>query len=380
MTATLLLMTSNFTRLSATAALCAALSSMPVSAAEPQVKILTSIKPIQLIAASMLGDHAQVDVLMPPGSSPHHYSLKPSSIRRMHDTDLFVWVGEDLELFLRKPVSQLDRPALALLPEEESLADEHKDHGDHDEGHKDHDDHGHHEDEHKGHDDQGHHDDGHKGHDDHGHHEDEHKDHDDHGHHDEHKDHAEHDEHEEDEHAGHEHHHHGRDPHLWMAPELALEAAERIRDRLIADYPEHTVLWQQDYAQFEQKVVAADKRIAEQLKAVQQPGFFVFHDAFGSYMEHYGMNQLGYFTVDPGRKPGAKRLAEIRTALEQQHATCIFVEPQFKAPVVDSLTRGLDVNVGQLDPLAIETAVNSGGYVTFLQSMADNLTACLSKK
>lgn len=373
MTATLLPMTSNFTRLSASAALLAAMLSMPAVAAEPQVKILTSIKPIQLIAESMLGDHAEVDVLMPPGTSPHHYSLKPSSIRRMHDTDLFVWVGEDLELFLRKPVSQLERPALALLVEEQGQGDEHKGHDDHDE-HKDHNDHHGHDDEHKGHDD----------HDDHA----EHKDHDDHGHdehaaHDEHGDEDHHDEaghEEESEHAGHEHHHHNGDPHIWMAPELALEAAERIRDRLIVDYPEHTALWQQDYVQFEKQVVEADQRIAEQLKSVQKPGFFVFHDAFASYMEHYGMNQLGYFTVDPGRKPGAKRLTEIRSALEQQQAACIFVEPQFKAPVVDSLTRGLDVSVGKLDPLAIDVEVDSDGYVAFLQAMADSLTACLSKK
>ena len=279
-----------------------------------QVKLLTSIKPIQLIAADMLGELARVEVLLPPGRSPHHYSLKPSSIRRIHNADLFIWGGEDLELFLTKTVSQLEHPALALLEDAGDQEADTAEHGDalsHDEKHE------------------------------------------------------------------HEHEHEG-DPHFWMAPERALAAADKIKDRLVLLYPSDAKLYERAYVDFEQRLAHTDQQLKQQLQPVADVGFFVFHDAFSGFVEHYQLRQLGYFTVDPGRKPGARRLTEIRAALESEQARCIFVEPQFKAPVVDSLIRGLNIRVGRLDPLASETKAVSGGYSDYLQALAGSLSHCLS--
>lgn len=288
-----------------------------------QVKLLASIKPIQLIAEDMLGDLAEVDVLLPPGSSPHHYSLKPSAIGQIHAADLFIWGGPGLELFLTKTVSQLEHPALALLEGGEAhhhtevqAADSEASHADEADSAKA---------------------DGH-----------------------------------------HDHDHGGSDPHFWMSPERALAAADLIKDRLVERYPADAALYEQAYNNFAARLSVTDQQLQQQLKAVGDTGFYVFHDAFGSFVEHYQLNQLGYFTVDPGRKPGARRLSEIRAALENDQARCVFVEPQFKAPVVDSLIRGLDIRVGRLDPLAVAIDAGPDGYSHYLQSLADSFTNCLS--
>lgn len=284
-----------------------------------QIRVLASIKPIQLIAQDMLGDLAHVDVLLPSGSSPHHYSLKPSSIGQIHDADLFIWGGPGLELFLTKTVSQLERPALGLLEDDDDHHPANPETENVDAAHSD--DAGGHED---------------------------------------------------------EHHHDGADPHFWMAPDRALAAADRIKDRLMVLYPEEAAIYQQAYDDFAARLSHTDQLLQQQLKSISATGFYVFHDAFSSFVEHYQLNQLGYFTVDPGRKPGARRLSEIRKALETNKAHCVFVEPQFKAPVVDSLIRGLNIRVGRLDPLAVEIEAARGGYSKYLQSLADSFTNCLS--
>ena len=79
--------------------------------------------------------------------------------------------------------------------------------------------------------------------------------------------------------------------------------AERYRANLLA---------------FKAKVEAKDKVIAEQMKAVNQKGYFVFHEAYGYWERHYGMSSKGHFTVSPDRRPGAKTLVEIRKALEEK--------------------------------------------------------------
>lgn len=321
-----------------------------------ELKIIASIKPVQLITKSLLGDSAEVDVLIPPTSSPHHYSLKPSDVRRLQENDLVLWVGPDLEQFLVKPIKRIEERSLQLLDmeAEESAANDH---------HDEHDDHARHEDEH--HDDHDKHgDEHHDGHDEHAKHEDEHHD--------------DHDEHEE---AGHDEHHHdhANDPHLWMAPEHIVEAAELITARLQQDYPARADLFAEKLRNFKTRMQATDIQLNELLKPVQGKGFYVFHDAFSSYVEHYGLNQLGYFTVDPGRKPGAKRLNKIRNALEASKAHCVFVEPQFEAPVVRAIVGDLPINKGTLDPLAINIAADQDGIFNFLSELGSNLANCLNK-
>ena len=105
-----------------------------------EVKVVATIKPLQLIAADIVGDTGRVDVLIPPGASPHHYSMKPSDRRKLDEAGLVAWVGPDLETFLVKTLSHSSAPIVAMMADEAESdhADEgHEGHG----GHTDHDDH-----------------------------------------------------------------------------------------------------------------------------------------------------------------------------------------------------------------------------------------------
>ena len=53
-----------------------------------EVRVLTSIKPLQLIAAAVQDGVAIPEVLLPPGASPHNYALRPSDVRRVQSVDL----------------------------------------------------------------------------------------------------------------------------------------------------------------------------------------------------------------------------------------------------------------------------------------------------
>ncbi|HAC68916.1 MAG TPA: zinc ABC transporter substrate-binding protein, partial [Pseudomonas sp.] len=65
--------------------------------AQAEVKVLTSIKPLQLIAAAIQDGAGQPAVLLPPGASPHHYALRPSDLRQVREANLVYWIGPDLE-------------------------------------------------------------------------------------------------------------------------------------------------------------------------------------------------------------------------------------------------------------------------------------------
>lgn len=73
------------------------------------INVLTSIKPLALIAREVGGGDRQIkiDVLLPVKASPHDYPLRVSDIRKLQNADVVLWVGPSLETFLQRPLNNI---------------------------------------------------------------------------------------------------------------------------------------------------------------------------------------------------------------------------------------------------------------------------------
>jgi len=86
-----------------------------VSLASSSPTILASIKPLQLIITALnkpLLQHGvtlEVSTLLPPGSTPHDYVLKPSDISKVLKADLLIWMGPVVEPYLASIVARVDK-------------------------------------------------------------------------------------------------------------------------------------------------------------------------------------------------------------------------------------------------------------------------------
>ena len=82
-------------------------------------RIVATIPPLQSLAAMAAPDEAPTPVLLlPPGSSPHNYSLRPSDATALGRADLVAWVGPALESGLERALMQLGRGAEKLAMQE----------------------------------------------------------------------------------------------------------------------------------------------------------------------------------------------------------------------------------------------------------------------
>ncbi|MFM5399604.1 zinc ABC transporter substrate-binding protein ZnuA [Aeromonas veronii] len=296
--------------------------SLPVRA----IEVLTTIKPLGFIAAAITDGVSEPKVLLPTGASPHDFSLRPSDIRSINSADLVVWVGPELEGFMAKPLA--NHPHALALTQVEGMPlfnyatqDSHDSHN--------HDDHEHAAHEH------GDHDEGHEG-----------------------------------------HHHEGVDPHIWLGPTQAKVIAKAIASELGKLDPANQARYDANLAAFDAKVDAKDKVIAGQMKAVNEKGYFVFHEAYGYWERYYGMSSKGHFTVSPERRPGAKTLVDIRKALEEKQASCIYAEPQFSPAVIESVARNTGAKVLLLDEVGEQVPLGPDGYPQFMQQLADAFAQC----
>ena len=347
------------------AALC--LATAPALA---ELRVVTSIKPLSLLAQGVAPAGTSVTTLVPPGSSPHNYNMKPSQRRALADADVIFWVGPEMETFLTRLLSgddfrdrtvslALEEPAMAGSDE----ADEHDQH-DHESDkheHDDHDDHGH--------------DDGHK----------DHAEHDGHEEHREHNDHAEHEEDEEDEehkkqdsHAhGHHDHGDGEDPHIWLDPVLAGDMAKSMHDAMAQQPNADTDALARNLAQFQSRLKTTEAEIRAKLEPVHDIGLFADHNAFVRFAEHYALKLEGVLTINPELSPGARHIAKVQKQLGQSNHPCLLTEPQFNPGIWETITENLDVTFSTWDPLATDVPEGPDGYLAFQHAIADAVLECL---
>ena len=325
-----------------------------------QTQVVTSIKPVSMIVTAIGGDEVKVEQLVNNQASPHDYAMRPSDLRKLDQADLVVWVGESLETFLEKPLANLsskkDIEWMALSGTYlREFGEEGHDHEDHDE--------------HEGHDHEDH---DHEGHEDHDHDEHDHKDHD----HEEHE-HEEHEHEAHDEHGHEGHDHKGTDPHVWLDPANAKVLAHNVMEQLSKLDPEHKQEFAANYQAFVGALETADNNVKATLAPIKDVPYFVFHEAYGYFEGHYGLNNKGAVTLSPERKPGAKTVANIRTEIEEHNVACIFSEPQFSPAIVETLIDGTDVKTAVLDPLGVSLKLSNDSYPAFLEALAGQYATCL---
>jgi len=302
---------------------------------QAEVKLLTSIKPLQLIAAAVQDGAGTPDVLLPPGASPHHYSLRPSDVRRLREADLFYWIGPDLESFLPRVLEGRSGPNLDVqsLPglSLRHFGETHEAHA------KKHDEHEHEE----------------------------------HGHEDEHADEA--DKHD------HAHRPGSLDAHLWLLPANAQVIAARMAADLAAADPANATRYQANLNAFSERLSTLDQRLKARLAKVQGKPYFVFHEAYDYFEAAYGLKHTGVFSVSTEVQPGAKHVAAMRARLQKAGPTCVFNEPPLRPRLTDTLSAGLPVKLAELDALGGMLPVSATSYEQLLETLGNNLAGCLEQ-
>ncbi len=300
-----------------------------VPVAQADVRVLTSIKPLQLIAAAVQEGVGEPEVLLPPGASPHHYALRPSDMRRVQEVDLLYWIGPDMESFMPRVLATREKPSVAV----QSLPDMTLRHFGEDDGH----DHDH--------------------------------DHD-HDHEVAHEALGEHD---------HDHRPGSLDAHLWLLPANARVIAARMAADLSEADPANAPRYQANLHAFDKRLDALEPRLQAQLKPLASKPFFVFHEAFDYFEAAYGLKHIGVFSVASEVQPGARHVAAMREQLQRVGPSCVFSEPPLRPRLAETLTAGLPATLAELDAMGAAAPVSAAGYESLLQGLADGLDGCLGK-
>lgn len=284
-------------------------------------KVVASIPPIHSLAAGVMEGVGSPGLLIRKGGSPHSFSLRPSDARMLQESQIVFWVGEGFENFLIRSLGTLSQPErIVTLSKISGLtlypartASAWWD-GQTLERHGDH------------------------------------------------------------------YHHNGpREPdmHIWLDPRNARVLVRAMAVELGRVNSARQALYMANAKRLTQRIDALEAEIRTTLVPVQKIPYVVFHDAYRYFEERFGLHPMGSIVVGSGRMPGARRLTALRRKIHALGAVCIFAEPQFKPPLLETIMEGTSARAGVLDPLGANIEPGPELYFSLLKELAAALRACL---
>jgi zinc transport system substrate-binding protein len=166
--------------------------------------------------------------------------------------------------------------------------------------------------------------------------------------------------------------------HIWLSPHNAVAMAAAIAARLGDIDPGNAERYRANLAALETRLEALETELEERLEPVRGRGYVVFHDAYQYFEREFALQPLGSITVSPDLQPGTRQLAELRQAIVERDAVCVFAEPQFEPRLVEMLVEGTTARSAVLDPLGAALEPGPEAYPTLLANLATALRDCLT--
>lgn len=173
------------------------------------------------------------------------------------------------------------------------------------------------------------------------------------------------------------HDHGAEDPHAWLDPDNAQVWLGLIAAELGRLDPEHAAVYAANAAAAGKDLAMLDAEIAALLAPVKGKPIITYHDAFGYFAGHYGLDFIGSIALGDASSPGAARLVELRAEMAAGGVVCLFPEVQHDPALLEQLAEGTGVRIGgALDPVGSSLESGPGAYAALLRGLAATIAGC----
>ncbi|WP_438497343.1 metal ABC transporter substrate-binding protein [Paenibacillus sp. IHBB 3054] len=329
----------------ATASNTPAAETTAVPAAD-KLDIKVSFYPMYEFTKNVAGELADVEVLVPAGMESHDWEPTAQDMAKITDADVLVYNGAGMEGWVEQVLDSASGSKMVTVEASKGLEIK--------EGSEEEADAHSHEHEEAGHGEEAH---------DHEHEE---------------AGHAEeaHD-HEEGEHAeeGHAHDHGGLDPHVWLAPELAIKEVRTIEAALSAASPANSAAFKANADAYIAKLEALHQEFQDGLKDTKRKDFITQHAAFGYLAEAYGLTQVPIAGLSPEQEPSAAQMAGIVEFAKAHDVKTIFFETLVSSSVADTIAQEIGAKAAVLNPIEGLTDEDRSNNLDYIGIMRQNLEA-----
>jgi zinc transport system substrate-binding protein len=169
------------------------------------------------------------------------------------------------------------------------------------------------------------------------------------------------------------------DPHAWLDPHNAEVWLAAIAETLATLDPGNAATYRANATAAQAMIETLEDEVSAILAPVGDAGLVVYHDAYGYFASHFGVNVLGSVALGDAAAPGAARLREIRATLDGAGAVCAFPEVNHADAFIALAAEGSALRIGApLDPEGSALEPGAGLYPALLRGLAQSIADCVT--
>jgi zinc transport system substrate-binding protein len=275
---------------------------------KPSRKVITvSILPQKYFVERITGDKYEINVLLPPGVSPHTFEPSPRSLVDLSGSSVYFTIGHLefekawLDKFRSVNKSMVINDTSAGV---DMISLNVEEHGEDNE-------------EHDGHNDEAENEE----------HADDHEDHD-------------------------EHLHTGIDPHIWMSVPEVKVMTKNILDQMIVTDPADSAYFRSNYQAFYNDLEKLDMQLKTMLSEVKNRKFIIYHPALAYFARDYGFEEIS-IEID-GKEPSPAQIKNVIDTARELEIKTVFIQKQFDSKMAESIAKEIGGKVVPLDHLSAD--------------------------
>jgi ABC-type Zn uptake system ZnuABC Zn-binding protein ZnuA len=150
------------------------------------------------------------------------------------------------------------------------------------------------------------------------------------------------------------HSHAEGNPHLWLDPVFADDAAARITDALVRVLPGQEDALRARAAAWTDSLLALDAHIRAVSAGWSHRRFVEDHSSWVYFAARYDLEQAGVIEATPGREISARDLGALITHMRAMNVRAVFADARKSSRAADVLAEATGAAVARLDPIGSE--------------------------
>ena len=151
-------------------------------------------------------------------------------------------------------------------------------------------------------------------------------------------------------------------PHYWLDPDNGRVIAKSIAGALARIAPGDRAYFEQRYADFDRRLTEAQKRWTAAMAPYKGTKVVTYHRSWPNFTERFGLDVIGYVEPKPGIPPSPSHTIALIAEMKRQQVKVIMVEPYFDTKTPDSIARGVGGKVLVLTP-SVGGVKEAPGYI-----------------
>lgn len=126
-------------------------------------------------------------------------------------------------------------------------------------------------------------------------------------------------------------------PHYWLDPDNGRRIAKGIAAKLGEMDPSNAVYFQARFQDFDKRLTAAEQKWDAAMKPYRGRKVVTYHRSFPNFAKHFGLNVIAYVEPRPGIPPTPSHTIELIGQMKRENCKIILVEPYFDLKTPNSV-------------------------------------------